>query len=55
MSTLRSIAAFLYCIGSRVVLSGCATTTSGAESLTLSDGTHISFQGFTGLTAANFL
>jgi predicted Zn-dependent protease len=29
MSTLRSLAAFLFCIGSLAVLSGCATTTSG--------------------------
>ena len=32
-----------------------ATTSLGSQSLTLSDGTHITFQGFTGLTVANFL
>lgn len=32
-----------------------ATTVGGSERLTLSDGTHITFEGFTGLTAANFL
>ncbi len=31
-----------------------ATTTAGSERLTLSDGTHIVFSNFTGLTAANF-
>ena len=32
-----------------------ATTVGGSERLTLSDGTHITFEGFTGLTVANFL
>ncbi len=32
-----------------------ATTTAGSEHLTLSDGTSITFQGFTGLTKANIL
>ena len=32
-----------------------ATTSGGSERLTLSDGTHITFQNFTGLTGANFL
>ncbi len=32
-----------------------ATITAGDETLTLSDGTHITLLGFTGLTAANFL
>lgn len=32
-----------------------ATASGGNESLLLSDGTHITFQGFTGLSAANFL
>lgn len=32
-----------------------ATTAGGSESLTLSDGTHITLVGFTGLTSANFL
>ena len=32
-----------------------ATTSAGSQSLTLSDGTHITFQGFSGLTPANFL
>ena len=31
MSTLRSLTAFLFCIGSLAVLSGCATTTSGGS------------------------
>lgn len=30
-------------------------TIAGSQHLTLPDGTHITFQGFTGLTAANFL
>ncbi len=32
-----------------------ATTTAGSEHVTLSDGTNITFQGFTGLTTASFL
>ncbi len=32
-----------------------ATNSSGSESLLLSDGTHITFQGFTGLSAGSFL
>ncbi|MCX7384582.1 MAG: hypothetical protein NT133_24915 [Alphaproteobacteria bacterium] len=32
-----------------------AQTVAGSELLTLSDGTHITFQGFTGLQAANIL
>ncbi|MCX7380385.1 MAG: hypothetical protein NT133_02980 [Alphaproteobacteria bacterium] len=32
-----------------------AQTVAGSEVLTLSDGTHITFQGFTGLTTANIL
>ena len=31
------------------------TISSGSENLTLSDGTSITFQSFTGLPAANFL
>ncbi len=31
-----------------------AVTAGGNETLTLSDGTHIQFQGYTGLTAGNF-
>ncbi len=34
---------------------GSATTSAGSETLALSDGTHITFQGFTGLTTASFL
>lgn len=34
---------------------GGQTTSGGSEMLTLSDGTHITLQGVTGLTAANFL
>jgi hypothetical protein len=32
-----------------------ATIAGGNETLSLSDGTHIQFQGFTGLTGASFL
>lgn len=32
-----------------------STTNAGSQSVTLSDGTHILFQGFTGLTRSNFL
>ena len=32
-----------------------AVVGGGAEVLTLSDGTHITFQGFTALSASNFL
>ena len=32
-----------------------AQTVAGSEALTLSDGTHITFQGINGLSAANFL
>jgi len=34
---------------------GNATIAGGSESIALSDGTHIQFQGFTGLTSASFL
>jgi len=36
-----------------IALAG-ATTTGGSEQISLSDGTRITFQGITGLTAANF-
>ena len=32
-----------------------AANSGGSESLRLSDGTHITFQGFTGLSAGSFL
>ena len=41
--------------GEMITALASATATAGSESLILSDGTHITFQGFTGLTAANFM
>ncbi|MCX7384685.1 MAG: hypothetical protein NT133_25445 [Alphaproteobacteria bacterium] len=52
--TYDFIALFGFPAGEAAAALSTAVIAGGNESLTLSDGTHILFQGFTGLTAADF-